>query len=797
MNNFQILILLISICSAEILNDGVPFKLNGINSVSLDYSINPKHRNNKIRSYITLDATSQTSIKISMSINGKEIIPLQEYIEPIAIEEIDEYKNAVHKITVSSSAPMSGVITAAGAIYLSDCSPVTFDSSNFNYMVHFIYEAKNTHFSHENDCTLISSLLLNFTKGVSFYFEQEPNSQSTSEFNKYSLYQYIPVFEDGTVFIHALGIEGGVQEATVNSFLTLQYLNDCNGKKQKIHLESSGSYAFYRVLQVTASVSGLPLSIIESSQFDGTMEVYYGICNAEKIGDIKSGDDTILLANNWSNNNFAIIVKYNVPKPIDIEVIHYEVIALSSTNEFFMHSDVAYGSFSLCGLTQTTKITTSLDQTITISTGIDTVPIEDATSSSKEIVKQNLEGGSYIVLFKGKYGIVETTFEVSNDIFELPPEGTSRIGCSNAVYSVIVEEGAMDYFVMLKSLEVESTYTIYVDQNIDNLNENAQFSSNKGQVYVSNIHYPFENYSITTGQYYIKIINFPTNAHSQVQHSGSIELCDNVTKTVTVTKDYQYARIILKGWNDEYTFTSSCNLDFVVNGEYNTFGNPRPLDENAQFKTTGTNFTIKYSDPAFSNSISHVGFRSTDGKEHECTIQYSTVSYKIIRIHTGFNTVDLILCCCGGLLLLIFIAYIALIVIGLVKGWLKPSCSNILGFDKNFNSKIFKYGSYETYYYDIELWYSLLARSKVPFLTFNSQDDPIAISSKGSRSRISNAIHASSNTISIFTQTGGHLGWVGKKKGSAGWDDSVALQYFDALVELNKTGELENLINQN
>ncbi|EMD46967.1 alpha/beta hydrolase domain containing protein [Entamoeba histolytica KU27] len=106
---------------------------------------------------------------------------------------------------------------------------------------------------------------------------------------------------------------------------------------------------------------------------------------------------------------------------------------------------------------------------------------------------------------------------------------------------------------------------------------------------------------------------------------------------------------------------------------------------------------------------------------------------------------------------------------------------NILGFDKNFNSKIFKYGSYETYYYDIELWYSLLARSKVPFLTFNSQDDPIAISSKGSRSRISNAIHASSNTISIFTQTGGHLGWVGKKKGSAGWDDSVALQYFDAI----------------
>ncbi|ELP90284.1 hypothetical protein EIN_504100 [Entamoeba invadens IP1] len=129
-------------------------------------------------------------------------------------------------------------------------------------------------------------------------------------------------------------------------------------------------------------------------------------------------------------------------------------------------------------------------------------------------------------------------------------------------------------------------------------------------------------------------------------------------------------------------------------------------------------------------------------------------------------------------------------------GPLQQNCTrkNIINVDRLFNTKIFHYGDVQTYYSDIEMWYTLLPKSKVPFLSINAIDDPIALSSDNSRRRITNAVGAANNVMSIFTQTGGHLGWVGQAKGATGWDDDMVLQYIAALIDIRKTNKVEDLL---
>ena len=121
---------------------------------------------------------------------------------------------------------------------------------------------------------------------------------------------------------------------------------------------------------------------------------------------------------------------------------------------------------------------------------------------------------------------------------------------------------------------------------------------------------------------------------------------------------------------------------------------------------------------------------------------------------------------------------------------------NILAFDRFFNSRVFKYGHWPVYYYDIETWYYNMPRSKIPYLSLNAFDDPIALFSFGTEQRIKNCVGAAKNMISVFTNTGGHLGWVAQNRKTIGWDDELALQYFNKLLELHKTGVYDSLLNE-
>ena len=127
----------------------------------------------------------------------------------------------------------------------------------------------------------------------------------------------------------------------------------------------------------------------------------------------------------------------------------------------------------------------------------------------------------------------------------------------------------------------------------------------------------------------------------------------------------------------------------------------------------------------------------------------------------------------------------------------KRACKkNILAFDRFFNSKIFKYGDPMIYYYDIETWHTNLPKCKIPYMSLNSFDDPIARFSFGTEQRIKNVVGSGKNLMSVFTKTGGHLGWVSSKRKTIGWDDKLALQYFGVLLDLQKSGLYDKLLNE-
>lgn len=110
-------------------------------------------------------------------------------------------------------------------------------------------------------------------------------------------------------------------------------------------------------------------------------------------------------------------------------------------------------------------------------------------------------------------------------------------------------------------------------------------------------------------------------------------------------------------------------------------------------------------------------------------------------------------------------------------------------FDNNFDCKLFGFGHYETYYYDIEQWYHLLPKSEIPFLAINAIDDPIAILPNYTIQRMRNMVSKSQNVNIVLTRNGGHLGWIGSKKGRS-FVDNVTLQYCKALVEQFQTTKL-------
>ncbi|KAL7714197.1 AB hydrolase-1 domain-containing protein [Entamoeba marina] len=110
-------------------------------------------------------------------------------------------------------------------------------------------------------------------------------------------------------------------------------------------------------------------------------------------------------------------------------------------------------------------------------------------------------------------------------------------------------------------------------------------------------------------------------------------------------------------------------------------------------------------------------------------------------------------------------------------------------FDNHFDCKLFGFGHWQTYYYDIEQWYHLLPKSKIPLLIINAEDDPIAIINWFIRQRIHNMV-ASSKTINyIETKQGGHLGWVTGDK-TISFVDKTTLEYCDQLAKMFKEGTL-------
>ncbi|KAL7712952.1 Uncharacterized protein QTN25_009433 [Entamoeba marina] len=667
--------LFLASCFATELIDGVPQSVSDVSNAQFTYYVNGHHQNLNVRTYVTLTDISATStVRVSVEIDGTTFIDNVEYVTAISIDETSDTINKPHTITISSTSTFSTTIQAAGAIQVTDCSPVEFDTSSDGQMTHFFYEAENTQFSHEDNCTITSILKVLSNDDVEIYIGNTPNSLSKAQFNEYSLFNYIPILEDGTVHFQALSL-GLKNTSSLQTFFSTQLSSDCTGIPKTFSSVKKGSFALYRVLQLSSSVSALPLSIIELSSFKGTMDLYTDICasSEDKVMSLQSGGN-IVLSDDWSSVNFHYIIQYDLEDTEDVTVTHYDVNSLSASNQYFQHGTKHYSTFSLCGLTSETTVTTSVvDQTISYVSGIETIPtpFEDAPIASTQI--PDLTGGNYFVVFDGDInGVVTSTFTTTNDIFELPEEGLQRISCSSAVYSVDVNNGTMDYFLVMKSLEVDPSYSIFVDQNINSLNEDASFTSTTGSLYITSIGYPFENYFIESGTWYIKIQDFPVNAHSQVSHSPSSQLLDNITSSVELTEKTKFFKFVLKGWNDEYTISSSCVVDFFINPEYNVFGNPRPQEGDASAESLKTNkITVKYSDKAFGNGISHVGIRTNDGTTQTCDILFETTSYPVIRSHIGFNLVDGILLGCGVVVVLILLAYIVLLVLGLIQGWVK------------------------------------------------------------------------------------------------------------------------------
>ena len=109
-------------------------------------------------------------------------------------------------------------------------------------------------------------------------------------------------------------------------------------------------------------------------------------------------------------------------------------------------------------------------------------------------------------------------------------------------------------------------------------------------------------------------------------------------------------------------------------------------------------------------------------------------------------------------------------------------------FDNNFDCKLFGFGHYQTYYFDIEQWYHFLPQSNIPFLAINARDDPVAILPDYTMRRVKNMVGASRNVTVIVTKNGGHLGWVnGTKK--INFVDETTLEYCDTLVKMFKEGK--------
>ncbi|EDR22824.1 abhydrolase domain-containing protein, putative [Entamoeba dispar SAW760] len=108
-------------------------------------------------------------------------------------------------------------------------------------------------------------------------------------------------------------------------------------------------------------------------------------------------------------------------------------------------------------------------------------------------------------------------------------------------------------------------------------------------------------------------------------------------------------------------------------------------------------------------------------------------------------------------------------------------------FDNNFDCKLFGFGHYETYYYDIEQWYHFLPKSSIPLLAINSIDDPIAIMPSYTIQRVKNMVASSSNVIFILTNNGGHLGWVDNSN-KVSFVDEATLEYCNELVKLFNSG---------
>ncbi|ELP92911.1 hypothetical protein EIN_312830 [Entamoeba invadens IP1] len=111
-------------------------------------------------------------------------------------------------------------------------------------------------------------------------------------------------------------------------------------------------------------------------------------------------------------------------------------------------------------------------------------------------------------------------------------------------------------------------------------------------------------------------------------------------------------------------------------------------------------------------------------------------------------------------------------------------------FDDGFTSKAFALGQPSNYYYNVEQIHHFMRNTRIPCLTLNAEDDPVAIMTDQLFERMKNIASVSPFYIPLKTKTGGHLSWT-FEEGKKGYYDDICLSFFDKVNDLVKCGELK------
>ena len=115
---------------------------------------------------------------------------------------------------------------------------------------------------------------------------------------------------------------------------------------------------------------------------------------------------------------------------------------------------------------------------------------------------------------------------------------------------------------------------------------------------------------------------------------------------------------------------------------------------------------------------------------------------------------------------------------------LVKAAKTVRDFDEAITRVTFGFPSVDAYY-EYSGSKNKIGDVRVPLMTVQARDDPIAIADSIPRA----IIEENPNVILLETESGGHLGWEAGPEAPFGapWPDAVVMQFFEALLELKKS----------